>query len=256
MRYYSTETGDRRRRWAGGMAAAAYILFWVVLMFALKFSMAAPEETGEGILINFGDTEQAGGTADPRVNDQTAQVPQTSASSAAQTEVVTQDNTDAPAVETRRTPRPTPVEQPQEKPREVDPRALFPGRTAGSNSPSEGQTTGAGNQGHLAGDPSGAHDGTGTGDSGVSFDLHGRRPIGEVKPDYTGNERDQWTVKIRVTVNPRGEVVRAEYQAQGSTTNNRGFVDEALKAARRQKFSASEEDNLQAGVITYVFNVK
>ena len=254
MYYYSTD--DRKRKWIGAAATAAYFLLWVVLMVCIHFSFDVPDTEGEGILINFGTTEQAGGEQETPLHEQMAQVPESPRTPATQDEVITQDHEEAPAIETKK-PKPTekPAEKPVEKPREVNKRALFPGKTVGSTSPSEGESQGKGNQGDPAGEPDGSHSGTGMGDSGVSFDLRGRRPVGEVRPNYTGNDRGRHVVKIRVTVTPSGEVVSAVQQAQGSTTNSRAFVDEALRAARKQRFTPSDNENLQTGVITYVFNV-
>ena len=254
MYYYSTD--DRKRKWIGAAATAAYLVLWVVLMVCVKFSFEPPETEGEGILINFGTTEEAAGEQDPALQEQIAQVPESPQSPASQEEVTTQEHEEAPAVETRK-PKPTekPAEKPVEKPREVNKRALFPGKTAGSTSSSGGESRGKGNQGNPAGEPLGSHAGIGMGDSGVSFDLRGRNPVGEVRPNYNGNDRGRHVVKVRITVNPSGSVVSAVQQAQGSTTNSRAFVDEALRAARKQRFTPSEGDNLQTGVITYVFNV-
>lgn len=255
MYYYSTD--DRKRKWIGAAATVAYFLLWVVLMVCIHFSFDVPDTEGEGILINFGTTEQAGGEQETPLHEQMAQVPESSRTPAAQDEVITQDHEEAPAIETKK-PKPTekPAEKPVEKPREVNKRALFPGKAVGTTSSSEGESQGKGNQGDPAGEPDGSHAGTGMGDSGISFDLRGRRPVGEVRPNYKGNERGRHVVKVRVTVNPSGEVVSAVQQAQGSTTNSRSFVDEALRAARKQRFTPSDGENLQTGVITYVFNVR
>ena len=254
MYYYSTD--DRKRKWIGAAATVAYFLLWVVLTVCINFHFEEPDSEGEGILINFGTTEQAGGEQDPPLQEQIAQIPESPQTPSSQEEMTTQDHEEAPVIETQ-TPKPTPetAEKPVEKPREVNKRALFPGKTAGSKSSSEGESRGKGNQGNPAGDPAGSHSGTGMGDSGISFDLRGRNPVGEVRPNYTGNDRGRHVVKVRITVNPSGQVVSAVQQVQGSTTNSRAFVDEALRAARKQRFTPSDGDNLQTGVITYVFNV-
>lgn len=258
MYYYSTN--EQKRKWIGGAAAVIYLALWGVLCFVVSFTFPEPADTGEGILINFGNVELAGGEEDTALAEDIGQAQQPASAPSEPQEFVTQDFADAPAVAANpQKPAQKPAEktEEEEKPRVVNPLALFPGRTAGSTSPSEGTATGAGNQGNLAGDPTGSHDVTGTGTSGISFELpSGRKPVGEVRPNYSGNERGRFIVKVRVTVNFEGTVVSAEYQSQGSTTNSRSFVDEALKAARRQKFSPSTEENLQTGVITYIFNVQ
>ncbi len=266
--YYKQDEGKRRNFWAA-VSTVAYVLVWLLLIWVVKFSF--PERSqGEGIMINFGDTEQAGGEADPAVSDRIAEAASPETVSG-QEDILTQDHQDAPAVtqptqrpnrqtnpEVKPTQRPpTETTTPQEQPREVNRSALFPGRTEGSTSTSEGTSAGAGNQGRPEGSPTGSHDGTGTGDSGISFSLAGRQPVGELpKPDYGGNTRGRYVVKVAIVVNPAGTVTSASYQPTGSTTNERAFLDAALAVARRAKFTPSESDVPQRGVITYIFTIR
>lgn len=271
MLYY--ETDERRGKIIGGIAGFLYILFWVILMFVLSFNLNR-SDTGEGILINFGDVEFASGLADPDINDvvlpterpasEPVEVPE---------ELLTQDKEEAPAIVKKEEKKPekkkeeTPPEPnkdkpketpepPKEPPKQVNKNALFPGRTQGSNSASEGTAaTGAGNQGVLEGSPQGSHDGTGTGAGGTGFDLAGRSVVGALpQPDYGANK--QGRVVVEITVNAAGNVTNAAYRAKGSTTNDSALVNAALKAARKSRFNKIEGDDLQTGTITYNFKLK
>ena len=152
------------------------------------------------------------------------------------------------------TPQRSDAQQPAEQPRTVNRRALFPGRTAGSTSTSEGPAAGEGNAGDLSGAPEGSHDGTGQSDSGIAYDLSGRSVVGKLpKPSYPGNESGK--VVVDVTVDASGRVTYASYRAQGSTTNSKRLVDAAVEAARKARFSSSES-LMQTGTITYVFTLE
>ena len=143
-----------------------------------------------------------------------------------------------------------------EKPREVNRKALFPGRTEGSKATSEGTGTGAGNQGNLAGTPEGSHEGTGTGTGGNSASLSGRSLVGMLpKPDYSA--KDQGRVVIEIMVDQQGKVTAATYRSKGSTTQNSSLVNSALQAARRAQFNVDENAPVsQSGTITYNFRMQ
>ena len=246
--YYYDPNNDKSnaRRWAS-LAALLYALSIAAAFLFVSFDMGRDELLpGEGLLIDFGTTET--GLGDRQ-----------------QVEYVTSEREEI-AVQTpqpekkpreRETPGQTPqrsdAQQPAEQPRTVNRRALFPGRTAGSTSTSEGPAAGEGNAGDLSGAPEGSHDGTGQSDSGIAYDLSGRSVVGKLpKPSYPGNESGK--VVVDVTVDASGRVTYASYRAQGSTTNSKRLVDAAVEAARKARFSSSES-LMQTGTITYVFTL-
>lgn len=267
MYYYETENKNGKR--AGIAAAIAYVVLWGLLLLFLDFSF--PEkETGQGILINFGDTENASGKSDPRSNAVTPQKPQQQKPAAPDRaeQIMTQDDEEAPEiaqVAPERQNKPAEITQPgesapsevvpEEQPRVADPRLSFPGRTEGSTSPSEGTTEGAGNQGAAEGAPEGSHEGTGLGADGQSFNLTGRSVMGQLpKPDYNVNSGGR--VVVEITVDPGGKVVNAQYRAVGSTTTNAELINAALSAARRSRFNKIDGEGLQIGTITYNFKLQ
>ena len=58
---------------------------------------------------------------------------------------------------------------------------------------------------------------------------------------------------VEIWVNGAGDVIGASV-AKGGTTSSPRLIDEALKAAKKVKFSESEQD-LQVGTITYNFRL-
>ncbi len=252
MRYYvSDET--KGRRW-GLAAAAAYLLLWALLMIFVRFGIQDISTEGEGIMVNFGDMEQAGGEADTQLTDDMSQA-QTTPAPSRTAETAPSEHGDVETPQPKPKPKPKPETPPaQEPPRQADPRALFPGRTASSSSTSEGRSTGTGNQGNPAGQPDGSHEGTGTGTSGSSFNLAGRSPVGALpKPEY--NSSKQGRVVVDITVNPAGEVVSASYRATGSIGVDNVMIEDALRAARKARFTVTAGDNPQTGTITYIFRM-
>lgn len=264
-----TLENDKKNRAYGLIATFLYVAIWVVLIYFISFRVNIPEEQGEGILINFGNTETGFGDEDLANTDEMADVSQPSQNSAEANadEHITQDIEDAPAVPSQTTPTTTPrpnqtnprtdpVEQPPvEQPREVNQRALFPGRS-NSNATSEGTAGGTGNQGNLAGDPAGSHAGTGTGNSGNSYNLSGRSLVGALPvPDYSVREEGRVIIEIRV--DQQGAVVSTSFRSVGSTTTNSVLVAAAERAAKRAKFNVDETAPFpQVGTIVYNFKMR
>lgn len=264
MNYYDVD--NRRSKRAATVAVAVYVVLCVLLAWCVRFQLHQ-ESYAEGIMIDFGDGDRGTGNTDMELSELAFEQESAPQPDARQQEMMTAQDEEAPVIEQRREPKKTeaaaqerpaePVQAPvaTPKPREVNRRALFPGRTAQSTAPSEGETNGTGNQGNLAGAANASHAGTGTGTSGVAFDLSGRQPIGELpKPGYTAD--DQGRVVVQITVNGSGVVTGASYRSVGSTTQNGQLVAEALKAARKARFTPAEGVEVQTGTITYIFKMR
>ena len=258
--YYYDPNNDKSnaRRWAS-LAALLYALSIAAAFLFVSFDMGRDELLpGEGLLIDFGTTETGLGDRDLSATDVQAPPQQAAAeASRQQVEYVTSEREEIAVMyrgQPGQTPQRSDAQQPAEQPRTVNRRALFPGRTAGSTSTSEGPAAGEGNAGDLSGAPEGSHDGTGQSDSGIAYDLSGRSVVGKLpKPSYPGNESGK--VVVDVTVDASGRVTYASYRAQGSTTNSKRLVDAAVEAARKARFSSSES-LMQTGTITYVFTLE
>lgn len=270
MYYYETDNKTGKR--IGIASGILYVLLWGLLFLIINITFPQ-KEFGEGILINFGDTEDASGLADPGENAVTAQQQQQqqqqtqSKPQDTHQEMMTQTHEDAPEVPEVTPQQTSPAEEtkpgetkpaetaPAEQPRVADPRLNFPGRTEDSKSTSEGTTQGAGNQGAPEGSPEGSHEGSGVGAGGTGFDLAGRSVVGTLPPPVYGANK-QGRVIVEITVDAGGVVVNAVYRARGSTTNDSELVNAALNAARRSRFNLIDSDDLQTGTITYNFRLK
>jgi colicin import membrane protein len=135
--------------------------------------------------------------------------------------------------------------------------ALANSKNSGTNSTSEGITGGSGNQGVPTGSvDSNVHGpGGGTGNSGISYDLQGRKSLQLPPPSYNYN-RDG-TVVVEVSVDRSGKVTKAVPGGKGSTTLDEYFLTVAKEAAMKAKFEPKPTaPQIQIGTITYIFILK
>lgn len=263
--YYYAPDNNRRGKCAGAIAVGCYLLIFAAVALLVSFRTDY-EPASEGILIDFGEGDQGYGTEKVALA-QAEQLPARRA--AAGEEYLTQDTEEAPAIQTapsdsqshRRRQTDSNIDRADrhdtnQKPQEVNRRALFPGRSVTSEASSQGLTAGTtGNAGHESGGD-GVSSGTGTGSEGISFSLAGRRPVGSLpSPRYDANDA-QGKVVIQITVDARGNVQSASFHPQGSTTQDARLREAALQAARKARFTPSEANAVQTGTITYIFRLK
>lgn len=142
----------------------------------------------------------------------------------------------------------------QEKKPEVNTRALFRSNSELTESTSQGDVKESeGNPGDESGTRSDNQNGaSGEGDiERPDWDLSGRTLRGTMpKPSYENSEESAKIV-VNITVDHEGNVIFAEL-GSGSTSFDPHLVNEAIKAARKAKFSSSDKD-IQRGTITYNF---
>ncbi|WP_282039827.1 cell envelope integrity protein TolA [Saccharicrinis aurantiacus] len=125
-----------------------------------------------------------------------------------------------------------------------------------STSVSEGDAGGSGNQGYVTGDPNSTNrTGSGLGNSGNGADLTGRSLVGGLpQPEY--NIQEQGVVVISIKVNRSGIVTSAEYEFNGSSTQNQTLIAAAKKAAMKAKFNRDSSAAMeQKGTIRYTFEL-
>lgn len=253
---------------AGVIVTIIFHAVFALLLIIFGFQQQQSPKAEEALLINFGDSDVGSGLIEPSAGDTYAQA------SPAQQEYqdespMTQDYEDAPSIRTKSTqnkitPANKTVQQnvttaPVEKPREVNKRALFPGRS-NSNLPSqgEGEGRGFGNQGNINGSPdSKSRVGGSTGSSrGHSFSLSGRHVVGGL-PNPAYNVQASGKVIVAITVNQSGSVTKATYSPKGSTTSDSRLIHAALAAAQRARFNVDQDaPSIQTGFITYIFNLQ
>ncbi len=125
-----------------------------------------------------------------------------------------------------------------------------------NNSSSEGEAGGSGNQGYVTGDPNSKNrSGSGLGNSGSGFDLTGRSLVGSF-PNPSYSIQEEGIVVVQITVDKYGQVVSAEYQLKGSTTQNSTLKKAAIDAAKKAKFNSDPNAAaFQKGTITYHFEL-
>ena len=243
------------------------ILLLLILMFSY-FALSMPPEELEGIPVMFGSVEDALGIVEPQMSEMPPFPEPVPAPAANVTEeqFITQTEEPTIDIEARRMEEERRAqlaaeqrarEETERRRREEEARrreinqqmsGLF-----GEDSKSRGNTEGTGTQGVSTGN---ATQGSPTGTGGIgSYDLGGRSlgSGGLVQPRYTVN--DEGTVVVDITVDPSGNVIRAEI-GRGTNTPNATLRNEALRAARNTRFNAISSMNNQQGTITYNFKLK
>ena len=259
-----------------------HLLILLVLSLTI-LSTVVPEEDS-GVLVNFGNVDEAAGTFEPLntgqepMEETTPPPPPTPAVETAKEELVTQDVEESVALaeakkkkeEQRKKEEAIKREQDRiqkeklEQQRLADAQrqkelaiknkvagAFGAGSVAGSSQGSG--ETGSGNQGSPFGNSDhGANDGVG---GYGSFSLNGRSigAGGLPRPAYTIQEEGR--IVINITVDPKGNVIFAEI-GKGTNIDNASMRKSALEAARRAKFNSISGSNNQSGSITYRYSLR
>ena len=252
----------------GGFIGAVVvgILILLLLLFSY-FSIAHPPQGIEGIPVMFGSVNEAGGWTESQKNETPSAAPQQQKPTDISEESLITQATDEPTLTVQEKKEKERLEQlkreeeqrrqedlrrkKQEKERRKEINKKMSG-LFGEADGSKGEVEGAGLQGASTGNTT---KGAPTGSGGIgSYDLGGRSlgPGGLAQPGYSVN--DYGTVVVKITVDPKGNVVHAEI-GRGTNTPSSTLRSEALRAARRTKFNAIQSPNNQQGTITYTFNL-
>lgn len=164
-------------------------------------------------------------------------------------------------------------EQPEEKPKEKEPEEkpdpepdkstsdavsnLMNGPDKdGKASEGEGNDNQAGDKGKEDGDPdASSYYGNGSGNQGSgNYRLAGREALKKRK--FVQDCNESGTVVVKIQVNQKGEVVRANPGAKGTTNSSSCLMIPAKKAAMQTTFNKdSDAPALQTGVIIYEFRL-
>lgn len=258
MQYYNPENRDPRR-WAL-VAAILYLALLIVLMLTIRFTVIINTPDDQGILVEFGDSDFGVGEQDLSATDVAATTPPPPSQQSE--EIFEVDERQEVAIEQRESNSPEQREsQTPEQPksdttvveeRVVNKQALFPGRSEQNSAISQGSSEGVGNQGAESGGQSGASQGGGEGNQAMAV-LKDRSVVGSLpKPTYAANVSGK--VIVDITVDDYGNVKTASYRAQGSTTNNSQLTAAAIEAAKKARFTPSD-NVIQGGTITYIFKM-
>jgi TonB family protein len=73
-------------------------------------------------------------------------------------------------------------------------------------------------------------------------------------PEYT--DLDTGTVVVNIWVNKKGFIKNAQIDSLKSTTVNKTLLDNALKTAKRARFSKIDIDIIECGQLTYRYKQK
>lgn len=293
------EVRDERKSLATSIAIHALLLL-LMLFFVIKPPEEIPQQ--EGVLIDFGNSKTGLGDNNESletVADQAQSEPEESKQEEQKTEetpksepqptktrpnvadeVVTQKNSDAPAIKID----PKKVEEQKKKEQEAlkkkaeeeqkkkdleeqrkkdeEYKKFKEQMDKGFNktgSSGEGENKPGGNQGVLDGTPGAPkNDGnssTGLGNKGIGYDLSGRKIMR--LPEVKDASQKVGTIVVQIKVDKLGNVVSANYILKGSTSNDSYLISISEKAAREAKFdskpSAADE---QWGSMTFTYRVQ
>lgn len=249
------------------------ILLGLFLFFG--FTTPLPLPTEQGIAINFGTSDEGMGDIQPEnsgdnqaQNDAPATQQQNSSSSSGQQNVATQDVDEAPSVRANPNPKvtprntdptPKPNETPVEDPKPtINNRALYPGAGSGARGGSQGQTGRPGDQGSRDGSRNTDRQGEGGRgglDGDPTFSLIGRSI--RYRPPIDNNFGQPGTVVIEITVNNRGEVIRAVQGKGTKGVTSSSQIQKCIEIALKTTFSPSSQTaEDQKGSMTFIFNVE
>jgi len=249
-------------------------IMFLILWLAVLKTAGQPREGG--ILVNFGNVNEASGTFEPRnmgvdnnVTPIEPVVPEIPVQAPSELQpAITQDNEQTVSIDAENK-RKEEEQRRQEQLRkeyeeqirreeELRRQQAINNQVAGAfgagntQSTGQGAGTGQGNQGSPQGNSDSGAD-TGVGRWG-DFSLEGRKlgPEGLPRPAFTVQE--EGVVVVDITVDRNGNVISAII-GRGTTTGNTTLRQSALEAARKAKFNAIPGNENQSGKITYRFRL-
>lgn len=258
------DKNDKRKGlyWTIGIHVTMLILFF---FFGLKYLVPPPED---GIAINFGNVEAAFGPQAPTKTQNTSQneverdvpdVPVESETADQIEEIATQDDMETVAISNEK-PQEQAAPEKEKKPEEPKPSDELNNTLNdffnNSNSSNEGDAQGSGDMGDPTGNPNAPNyqGNGGFGDSG-DYQLGGRQALAKPKPEYTCDEEGKVVVKI--WVDRKGNVVRAEAGDRGTTNTALCLLSKAKEAALKTKWEGDiNAPEQQIGLIIYSFSRK
>lgn len=256
-----------------------HVAIFIILFFTVIKSIVPEEE--DGVLVNFGNMNDAAGIFEPQGTGTPVQdavtvpenIPPPQPSRTTPEEMVTQDMeetvslTDKKKEEERRREeerlekeRQAQAEQrrreEEQRRREQAIRDQVAGAFGSGNADgSQGDaTTGTGNQGNPFGN-SNTGPTEGVGGFGGSFNLNGRTLRGGGLPSPAYTSQVEGRIVIEITVNPRGNVINAVI-GKGTNIDDAPLRKSAIEAARQAQFNSIQGINNQSGTITYRYSLK
>ena len=240
----------------------------LLLLILLGFTTELPLPGEEGVEVSLGSGTEGMGRVQPRKPDVIEKItPPPPVEKQVEEEIVTQNTETAPVIEQKKEekkpeqqpekPKEEVPEKPVEKKPEVNPNALYKGKSKEPNEAnSEGITGKEGDQGKPEGSiDSKEYLGKGGFGDGLSYSLAGREA--KFLPKPSTNFSENGTVVVQITVNRYGKVIKAVAIDKGSNTTNLTLRKLAEQAAMRAVFNVdTDAAEMQRGTVTYHFVVK
>ena len=224
-----------------------------------------------GIEVNFGTSDVGSGDIQPL----TTEIPQVNktesavapASSDSKESAVTQENEEAPVVNTKPKTKPKEIKTENPKPKTENPKPNITesqntinnilGAPSNTNQNSNGHgdnTNGSGDKGQINGNPyANAFYGGGFG-TGTGYGLNGRSKTSNQK--YSPDCNEEGRVVVQIEVDKSGKVIKATPGVQGSTNTAACLMEPAQKTALSYRFNSdSNAPTKQIGFIVINFTL-
>lgn len=255
-------TEQQKNKLISAVCTAVIMALVVLVCCLLGMYEPDPPIPDAGVEVNLGDSDF--GLGDDVKLYELETMPETSSSSSTEENVITQNHeqttsvpntSDKPKVDTK---KPNPEAPKTDKPKEDQPQtnnnALFRKKNPNQGG-SEGTTQGTGNQGKQGGDPNSSRYDGAPGNGGSGWSLTGRGNIAMPKPP--SSNRREGKIIVKIYVDRKGNVTKAEAPVKGSTITDGGMVEEAKTTALKAKFTPSDSaPETQTGTITYVYTMQ
>ncbi len=240
-----------------GVITTTIVGVLTAIMFIGFTTPAVPEGT-EGLLIDFGTDISGFGENEPAIAESSA----SSVTQPLEQESITQDIEESivipdkkvitkPKADIKKTS--TETTKPVNKDELFDPNKIKNKGTTGSSS--QGDKGGTGNEGDPNGIPNG---GDGLGNTGKGYDVSGlgNRKI-KSPPTLSVNHNEIGDIRIKITVDKSGNVIKADYERSGSTITDTNLIAKSKAAALKTTFTVDNNaTETQIGYITFHFKLQ
>jgi periplasmic protein TonB len=238
------------------------ILFHLLLLllfafYGLKYQYPVPEQ---GIMINFGTSDEGMGEVQPEVSGEavTEEKEETVSESPSQPSKASEEALTQEKIETIALPeekKEIKKEEEQPKISEELSQALNKFKNRSKTQAGEGETGSPGDQGDPLGSKTASSHEGGLTEGGMSFNMKGRKMLS--KPVVKEKSQDEGKVVVDLVVDREGNVIRAKAGAKGTTyTQNTALWKKLEEESMKIKFSPANNPYTpeeQRGTVTYVF---
>lgn len=245
----------KNKRTSGAITSTVVGLLFAAL-FIFGFTTPELPEGTEGLLVDFGTDISGFGEYEPATAESSA----SPESQPLEQETITQDIEESvvipdkkvitkPKTETKTTTT-TPTINKDEL---LDMNKLKNKGQTGSSS--QGDKGGTGNQGDPNGIPNG---GNGQGTQGDGYDISGlgNRTM-KSPPKLSVDHNEIGDVRIKITVDRTGKVIKADYERNGSTITDTYLIAQSKSAALKTTFNVDNAaTEIQIGYITFHFKLQ